>query len=64
MVVGHNPVSEELVDALCRQGVRLPTATIACIDLPIHSWRDLEASTRGRLRAVWGPSRGESDEKG
>lgn len=63
MVVGHNPVSEELVDALCGQSVRLPTATIACIDLPIASWREIRPRSRGHLRAVWQPpKRGREDD--
>jgi phosphohistidine phosphatase len=62
MVVGHNPVSEELVAELCGQGVHLATATIACIELPIQSWHDLKPHTRGRLRAVWAPSKEEDAE--
>lgn len=59
MVVGHNPVSEELVNALCDRWVRLPTATIACIDLPIHSWREIRPRGRGNLRALWSPPKGD-----
>ena len=54
MVVGHNPTLEELVAHLARSYARLPTATVAIIDLDITSWSELGEST-GRLRAVLSP---------
>jgi phosphohistidine phosphatase len=51
MVVGHDPTWSELVTLLAGGGaVRLPTAAVACLELPIDSWKTL-APGKGRL--VW-----------
>jgi phosphohistidine phosphatase len=55
MIVGHNPGLEELVAALTGEQSDLPTAALAQIVLPIDRWRDLNASTRGRLLGLWRP---------
>lgn len=62
LVVGHNPVSEELVQLLTGESVRLPTAAIACIDLPISAWRFLDQTAKGTLRLVLSPQRSTSAE--
>jgi len=54
MVVGHNPDSEALVSALTGKQVPLPTATLACLDLPIDSWSAI-AESQGSLRFVVTP---------
>ena len=54
MVVGHNPTSEELVEHLTGEKVRLTTANLACIDLDIESWHELGAA-HGTLRFVLRP---------
>jgi phosphohistidine phosphatase SixA len=53
MIVGHNPGLEELVAQLTGEQPNLPTAALAQILLSIDRWRDLNASTRGRLLGVW-----------
>ncbi len=43
MLVGHNPGFEELVTVLCGAAVRLPTAALACIELPAADrWVDVD----------------------
>lgn len=55
MVVGHNPGLEELVDLLTGESVGLPTAALAQVTLPIHSWQELTDETEGRLLNIWRP---------
>ena len=55
MVVGHNPGAEELVEVLTGQWVRMPTAALAQISLPVTSWGDLNEASRGALLNVWRP---------
>ena len=55
MVVGHNPDLEELVDHLTGEGVRLPTAALAQIRLPIAVWQELDDEAAGDLVSVWRP---------
>ena len=55
MIVGHNSGLEELVAQLTGEQPDLPTAALAQIVLPIERWRDLKASTRGRLLGLWRP---------
>jgi phosphohistidine phosphatase len=55
MIVGHNPGLEELVALLTGEDQNMTTAALAQIVLPIDRWRDLKASTRGKLSGVWRP---------
>jgi phosphohistidine phosphatase len=51
MVVGHDPTWSELVSLLAGgAAVRLPTAAVACLELPIDSW---QAVAPGKGRLVW-----------
>lgn len=51
MVIGHDPTWSELVSLLAGGGaVRLPTAAVACLELPIDSW---QAVAPGKGRLVW-----------
>lgn len=51
MVVGHDPTWSELVSLLAGGGaVRLPTAAVACLELPMNSW---QAVAPGMGRLVW-----------
>ena len=51
MVVGHDPTWSELVSLLAGGGaVRLPTAAVACLELPMNSWH---AVAPGKGRLVW-----------
>lgn len=49
MLVGHNPGFELLVAQLCGGDVRMPTAAIAHLKLPVSSWADVD-SEMGELQ--------------
>ena len=55
MLVGHNPISEQLVEVLTGKIVTMPTCAIACISLPITSWKQIIAKTKGQLLNLWRP---------
>jgi phosphohistidine phosphatase len=55
MVVGHNPVLEELLEALTGAREILPTAALALVELPIERWGQLEPDRSARLVRVWRP---------
>jgi phosphohistidine phosphatase len=55
MIVGHNPSLEELVEDLTGEYVRLSTAALAQINLPIQSWLVLASGAQGNLVQVWRP---------
>lgn len=52
LIVGHNPILEDLVRWLTGREVTLPTAALACIPLPIQSWGDLRQEGSGTLGMV------------
>lgn len=56
-LVGHNPALEELVQALTGRTVRLPTSSIAVIDLDVPGWGGLENGS-GRLVSAGRPADG------
>lgn len=45
MLVGHNPLVEHLISALCGKGesvcVQMPTAALACIECYSENWKDI-----------------------
>lgn len=55
LVVGHNPGLEELLEILTGETITLVTASLACLNLPIESWEDLNSDTRAELTHVWKP---------
>jgi len=56
LIVGHNPVLEELVHALTGKLEHLPTCALARIDPMIRSWSDLCNQTEsGQLIGIWRP---------
>ena len=55
LVVGHNPGMDEWVGTLCGAQVRLPTAAIAAIELPLSQWAEL-TGTRGQLHWLVTPA--------
>jgi phosphohistidine phosphatase len=55
MVVGHNPGLEDLLEELTGEWHRLPTATIAVVDLPVRRWGELSEVTQGNLVNLWTP---------
>ncbi len=57
MIVGHNPDLEALVGRLTGATVRLKTAFLAVVELPLEEWPRL-AGARGRLQRLLEPERG------
>jgi phosphohistidine phosphatase len=55
MVIGHNPGLEELVEGLTGDWVRMPTAALAMVRLPIQGWSELSDETQGDLVNLWRP---------
>lgn len=55
IVVAHNPGSEDIVYHFTVHKEIMSTAAIAELVLPIESWSELNAQTRGSLRHVWRP---------
>lgn len=62
MLVGHNPISEQLVEVLTGEIVTMPTCAVACISLPIRSWKQIIANTKGELLNLWRPKELELEE--
>jgi len=52
LVVGHNPVLEDLVELLAGRRERMPTAALVRIDADVASWKQLRPG-RGRVAGVW-----------
>ena len=49
LLVGHNPGFEDLVEALTGRPARLPTASLAQIDLAVEEWNKVRAGA-GKLK--------------
>ncbi|MBM3187149.1 MAG: histidine phosphatase family protein [Chloroflexi bacterium] len=54
LVIGHNPLLEELVLFLSARSVHLPTATVACVSFDVATWEGI-CSSEGELRFVKSP---------
>jgi len=64
LLIGHNPGLEDLANMLCQSGRKkarkrlakgFPTGTLAEVDLPIRSWKQLGYATNGQLRRFTRP---------
>jgi len=55
LLVGHNPGLENLLTFLTGVEEPLPTAALACLELPIARWSELTPETRGQLKEIWRP---------
>ena len=55
MVVGHNPGLEVLLDVLTGEYLRMPTAALAQVSLPIQSWVQIDGDMMGVLVDYWRP---------
>jgi phosphohistidine phosphatase len=49
LIVAHNPGMEQWIGRLCGGNVRMPTAGLAAVELPISRWIDVER-VRGQLQ--------------
>lgn len=55
MIVGHNPGMAELVAQLTGEEMRVTTANIAYVQLPLTQWAELSEGTSGELIYLWRP---------
>jgi len=55
MLVGHNPHSEQLLELLTGKMTSMPTCSVAYVRLPIRTWKELKAQTKGELVNIWRP---------
>ena len=55
MLVGHNPGIEELVSELAGHDESMPTAALACFQLAVDRWSDLNNETAAELLQLWRP---------
>ncbi len=53
MIVAHNPGLEELLYALSGESARMPTSSLAQVELPLDSWRELDDEVDGKLVNFW-----------
>jgi phosphohistidine phosphatase len=53
MIVAHNPGLEELLYALSGESARMPTSSLAQVELPLDLWRDLDDEIDGKLVNFW-----------
>jgi phosphohistidine phosphatase len=61
LLIAHNPGLELLLHATTASHEALTTAALAHIELPIESWHELNAETRGTLHNLWQPDELEDD---
>jgi len=55
VLVGHNPGLSLLVLALCGQPAGLAPASLAHLQLPAPTWRQVAAGAGGELLEIWAP---------
>jgi phosphohistidine phosphatase len=55
LLVGHNPVMEDLVYQHGGQYSPMPTAALAVLELPIAAWSELRSSTRAVACHIYKP---------
>ena len=53
MIVAHNPGLEDVVAELTGDHVRLATATLVAIDVPVAHWRELDRTIGATVTDVW-----------
>jgi phosphohistidine phosphatase len=58
LIVGHNPGLEDLLQGLTYEVQSMPTAALACVELPIERWSEISQRTRGKLAHIWRPKDG------
>lgn len=55
LLVGHNPAFEEFLELIVGEYSPLSTAALALVEIPVESWSQFSADTRGRLQKTWQP---------
>lgn len=61
MLVAHNPGLEEVVSRISGDEQHFPTAALAQVELPIHSWSEFSDWRQGKLINIWRPRELEAD---
>lgn len=56
LVVAHNPGLEQLLEQLTRQASPMPTSSLAHIELPAETWRQINPDGSGTLVDTWRPA--------
>ena len=62
LVIGHNPGLEALLQMLEGKVNVLSTGSLACLELELKQWRNLNPSTVGELTTFWDPDELDLDE--
>lgn len=57
MIIGHNPGLESFLQYLTGAVDSLPTASVACLELPIDHWQDLTLETAPTRYDIWKPKK-------
>lgn len=55
LVVGHNPTLEKLVEELCGEYQRMPTAALAYFRINVTHWKDFAMECDAKLVHLWRP---------
>ncbi|RMG37540.1 MAG: histidine phosphatase family protein [Planctomycetota bacterium] len=55
LLVGHNPGLQDFVELVTGTFVRMPTAALVELSVPIASWSEFERTTQATLGRVWRP---------
>jgi phosphohistidine phosphatase len=55
MMIGHNPGLEVLLEVLTGEARWLTTAAMACVELPVSAWTEIQEYVGGRLISLWSP---------
>jgi phosphohistidine phosphatase len=55
MIVGHNPVLEDLIAQLTGEHHGMPTAALVHLSVPIASWSDLDSTVSATVLDTWQP---------
>jgi phosphohistidine phosphatase len=56
LLIAHNPGIEEIIEQLTGQASPMPTSSLAHIELPIETWRELAPDRAGTLVETWRPA--------
>jgi phosphohistidine phosphatase len=56
LLVAHNPGLEQLLEQLTGQASPMPTSSLAHLELPIETWRELTPNASASLVEIWRPS--------
>jgi phosphohistidine phosphatase len=55
LVIGHNPGLESLLQQLADKVESLPTSAIAYLQVPVRTWKAINADVIAKVEAIWRP---------